>query len=94
MKINFDRILSQVNDYHIVVSVFVFMTGSVLSWFHRLDGTFVAFTATVLSAVTGHAYIKSKNGGDDSAMPPPPPPPPPDAGAVVPTPPTGSSSGS
>ena len=51
-----DKILSNMKDYHLPVCIGIFLTGSVMSWFHHLDTTFVAFTATVLGAVTGHAF--------------------------------------
>jgi len=64
-KINYDKILSQVADYHLPITVFVFLSGAFLQWFHHLDSTFVAFTATVLTAVTGHAFSKAGNKTDD-----------------------------
>ncbi len=52
---NIDKVLSNCKDYHLPICVGVFSTGSVLQWFHHMDTTFVAFTATVLGAITGHA---------------------------------------
>jgi len=51
-----DKILSNFKDYHLPISVFVFIVGSVMHWFHHLDSSFVAFTATVLGAITGHSF--------------------------------------
>jgi hypothetical protein len=63
---NLDKILSDINDYHIPCGIFIFLTGSTLQWFHHLDASYVAFAGTVLGFLGGHAYLKSKNGGDDS----------------------------
>jgi hypothetical protein len=51
-----DKFLSQFKDYHLPICVFVFITGSVMHWFHHLDASFVAFTGTVLGAITGHSF--------------------------------------
>lgn len=64
---NLDKVLTNFKDYHLPVCVGVFMTGSALQWFHHLDSTFVAFTATVLAAITGHAFSPAQRDGDKSA---------------------------
>jgi hypothetical protein len=51
-----DKVLSAAKDWHLPIFVGVFGVGSVLQWFHHLDPTYVAFVATVLGAITGHAY--------------------------------------
>jgi hypothetical protein len=61
-----DRLLSDANDYHIPFAGVVFLLGSVMQWFHRLDASYIAFTSTVLTFIGTHAWMKSKNGGDDS----------------------------
>lgn len=53
---NIDKILSNFKDYHLPICFFVFIFGSVMQWFHHLDASYVAFTATVLGAITGHAF--------------------------------------
>ena len=68
MHLNLDKILTDVNDYHIPCAGFIFTVGSVLQWFHHLDPTYVAFTSTVLGFLGGHAYLKAKNGNDDSRI--------------------------
>jgi len=66
---NFDKILSDVSDYHIPCGMVVMFIGSALQWFHHLDASFVAFTTTVLTFLGAHAYMKFSNGGtpDDPA---------------------------
>lgn len=32
-----------------------FITGNVMHWFHRLDGTYVTYMGTLLGAVIGHS---------------------------------------
>jgi hypothetical protein len=51
-----DKILSAMKDYHLPIFLFMFMTGGCLSWFHHLDMSFVAFTATIVGAITGHSF--------------------------------------
>jgi hypothetical protein len=51
-----DAVLSAAKDWHLPISVFIFIVGSVMKWFGHLDSTFVAFTATVLGAITGHSF--------------------------------------
>ena len=52
----FDQILSNFKDYHLPISVFVFITGAVMKWFNHLDMAYVAYAGTILGAVTGHAF--------------------------------------
>jgi hypothetical protein len=59
-----DKILTNVKDYHVPVYTGMFCLGSVLQWFHHLDTTFVAFTATILGALTGHAFSPAQRNGD------------------------------
>ena len=51
-----DKILSNMKDYHLPICVGVFIVGSVIHWIHGIDASYVAFTATVLGAVTGHSF--------------------------------------
>lgn len=65
---NFDKILSDMKDYHLPICVFMFVVGSVMTWFHHLDMSYVAYTGTILGAITGHAYSPAQKNSD----PPPP----------------------
>lgn len=65
MALNWDTILTDCKDYHLPICSGVFCVGVVLQWFHHLDSTFVAFTATVLGAITGHAFSPAHKDGDD-----------------------------
>ena len=67
-----DQFLSNFKDYHLPISVFVFIVGSVIHWFHGIDAAYVAFTGTVLGAITGHAF--SGAGQPDPPTPDPPVP--------------------
>lgn len=53
---NFDKILSNVKDYHLPICLGMFGVGSVLQWFGHLDMAFVAFTGTIVGAITGHSF--------------------------------------
>lgn len=53
---NLDKLLTNCKDYHIPITVFVFITGSVMKWYGHLDMAYVAFVGTVLGAITGHAF--------------------------------------
>ena len=75
---NFDKIMSAAKDYHLPIAVFCFVVGSVMSWFHHLDMAFVAYTGTILGAITGHAFSPAgkqdpppaKDDKDDLPKPP------------------------
>ena len=65
---SFDKILSCMMDYHLPVSLLIFAVGAVMQVFHHIDPAFVAYTATVLGAITGHAFSpaqQDKKGGED-----------------------------
>jgi hypothetical protein len=70
---NWDKLLSRCKDYHVPAYLGVFGIGTVLQWFGHLDLSFVAFTGTVLGALTGHAFspaAKDKaSDSDDQADP-------------------------
>ena len=51
-----DKWMSAAKDWHLPISVFIFLVGSVLQWFNHLSTNYVAFTATCLGAITGHAF--------------------------------------
>lgn len=51
-----DKWLSAAKDWHLPISVFMFVTGTVLQWFHKLDMAYVAYAGTILGAITGHAF--------------------------------------
>jgi len=53
---NLDKILSDMKDYHLPICVFMFIVGSVMKWFGHLDMSYVAYTGTILGAITGHAF--------------------------------------
>lgn len=53
---SFDKLLTNCKDYHLPICVGVFGVGSIMQWYHHLDMAFVAFTGTVLGAITGHAF--------------------------------------
>jgi hypothetical protein len=57
---NWDKVLTNVKDYHLPIVVGVFGVGAVLQWFHHMDPTFVAFTATILGAVMGQAFSPAR----------------------------------
>jgi len=57
---NIDKILTNCKDYHLPISVFVFVIGAVMKWHGHMDMTFVAFTSTVLGAITGHAFSPAR----------------------------------
>ena len=52
----FDQILSNMKDYHLPICLGMFGAGSVLQWFGHLDMAFVAFTGTIVGAITGHSF--------------------------------------
>lgn len=59
-----DKVLTAAKDWHLPICIGVFTTGSVFQWFHHLDSTYVAFTATVLGAITGHAFSNHSDNGN------------------------------
>jgi hypothetical protein len=59
-----DKILSAAKDWHLPVAMIIFFTGSVMQVFHHLDPTYVAFTATILGAITGHAFSPAQRDHD------------------------------
>jgi membrane protein YqaA with SNARE-associated domain len=60
-----DKVMSAVKDYHLPICFAVFVVGAILQWFHHLDMAFVAYTGTVLGAITGHAYSPAQKDRDD-----------------------------
>jgi hypothetical protein len=69
MKFDFDAILSNMADYHLPFAGVVFITGSVLQWYHRLDASYITFTTTILTFIGTHAYMQNKNGVVDNPAP-------------------------
>ena len=51
-----DKVLTDMKDYHLPICLVMFLVGSVLTWFHHLDMSFVAYTGTILGAITGHSF--------------------------------------
>jgi hypothetical protein len=65
--VSFDKILSNMKDYHLPICLGMFGVGSILQWFGHLDMAFVAFTGTIVGAITGHAFSPAqKDHSDDS----------------------------
>lgn len=62
---NFDKILSQMKDYHLPICVFMFLVGSVMRWFNHLDMAYVAYAGTILGAITGHAFSPAQKDHPD-----------------------------
>jgi len=46
-----DKLLTDANDYHIPFAGAVFLLGSVMQWFHRLDASYITFTSTILTFI-------------------------------------------
>jgi len=67
---NFDKILSDAKDYHLPICVFMFITGSVMQLFHHLDMSYVAYTGTILGAITGHSFSPAAKDPDPPSPPP------------------------
>jgi hypothetical protein len=68
----FDTFMTNMKDYHLPICVVMFITGAVLQWFHHLDMSFVAYTGTILGAITGHAFSpaqkdKNSDGADGNS---------------------------
>jgi hypothetical protein len=61
---SFDKVLTNFKDYHLPIFLVMFLIGAVLQWYHHLDMGFVAFTATVIGGITGHAYSPAQKNGD------------------------------
>lgn len=51
-----DKWLSAAKDWHLPICTFMFVVGSVIHWLHGIDASYVAFTATIVGGVTGHAF--------------------------------------
>ena len=57
---NFTSLFQKItSDGHIPIALFIFVTGAVIHVAHGLDGSFVAFTTTVLAFLGGHAYLNT-----------------------------------
>jgi hypothetical protein len=63
--VSFDKILSNMKDYHLPICLGMFGVGSVLQWFGHLDMAFVAFTGTIVGAITGHAFSPAQKDHSD-----------------------------
>lgn len=70
---NFDKILSNMKDYHLPIFLGMFGVGSVLSWFHHLDMAFVAFTSAIIGGITGHAFSPAQQDKPQDPNPKPKP---------------------
>jgi hypothetical protein len=67
-----DSILSKFKDYHLPICVLMFVIGTGLQWFHHLDMSFVAYTGTILGAITGHSFSPAGRPDKDDDVAPPP----------------------
>ena len=63
-----DKWMSAAKDYHLPIMVLMFIAGIPVAWFGHLDMAFVAFTGTIVSGITGHAFSKAWQ-KDDSDVP-------------------------
>jgi hypothetical protein len=68
MWLKIDKILSDCADHHIPILVGIFGIGTALSWYHRLDPSYVAFAGTVIGAITGHACFSKRSGDGDQGQ--------------------------
>lgn len=69
-----DKVLTNMKDYHLPICVLMFLVGSILTWFHHLDMSFVAYTGTILGAITGHAFSPAQKDKDGNVPPDSPDP--------------------
>jgi hypothetical protein len=65
-----DKVLTNMKDYHLPICVLMFLVGSILTWFHHLDMSFVAYTGTILGAITGHAFSPAQKDKDNASSDP------------------------
>ena len=65
----FDKILSNFKDYHLPAFILMFCAGSILQWFHHLDMVYVAYTGSILGAITGHAFSPAQKDHNDAPPP-------------------------
>lgn len=66
----FDKILSNMKDYHLPALLAMFGAGAFMTWFHHLDATFVGYTSIIVGAITGHAIWSPGQKGDSDDTPP------------------------
>jgi len=66
---NFDKILSNMKDYHLPICVFMFVVGSLMKWFNHLDMAYVAYAGTILGAITGHSFSPAQKDHDETPKP-------------------------
>jgi len=55
---------------HTFFTVAFFLSGNVLHWFHKLDGTYIGYMTALMAFVTGHAIQENafkKDEGKDGA---------------------------
>lgn len=43
-----------------------FLSGNVLHWFHRLDGTYITFMGTLMAVILGHSVKEDMTKPDDA----------------------------
>ncbi len=60
-----DKTLSNLKDYHLPIMILMFIAGIPVAWFGHLDMAFVAFTGTIVGAITGHAFSPAQKDHSD-----------------------------
>jgi hypothetical protein len=68
-----DKALSNMKDYHLPMAGGMFLIGTVMQWFHKLDMAYVAYAGTILGAITGHAFSPAQQDKPGDSQPTPPP---------------------
>jgi len=49
------KIFAACQGRHTCFTVAFFVSGNVLHWFHKLDGTYIGYMTALMAFVTGHA---------------------------------------
>jgi hypothetical protein len=63
------KIFSVLQGRHTTFVVFFAIAGNIMHWFHRLDGTYITYMATLMGFVLGHSTKESYF--KDGQTPPP-----------------------
>jgi hypothetical protein len=51
----FSKTFAACQGRHTFFTIAFFLTGNVMHWFHRLDGTYITFMGTLMGFVLGHS---------------------------------------
>ena len=62
-----DKWLSAAKDYHIPVTIVIFVVGTVLQWYGHLGADYVAFVVAILGVIVGHSFSPAQKEGDPNA---------------------------